>query len=169
MNSNFIFDLDQTIVESTIAEEDRKRRNWQEVYRLIPSFKVYEGILSWLAEILESGGKIAIVTSSPSTYATKVLTYFNIPRHLVVGYHDTKNRKPHPEPILFALSALKFDPRQTFSLGDREMDIRASKSAGVKSCACYWGSNEVEALKNSNAEHHFKTVEEAVSFFRSRI
>ena len=34
-----IFDLDQTLIDSSIAETERKRRNWKGVYELIPKFK----------------------------------------------------------------------------------------------------------------------------------
>ena len=39
-----IFDLDQTLIDSSIAVEERRKRNWEKVYSLIPNFKVFEGV-----------------------------------------------------------------------------------------------------------------------------
>ena len=50
--------------------------------------------------------RVAIVTNSPSLYAKKVLRHFNIPYDTLIGYHDVKKRKPHPEPMQFALEKL---------------------------------------------------------------
>lgn len=45
MIKGLILDLDQTLVDSSVATEARRCRDWQRVYSLIPSFRMYQGIL----------------------------------------------------------------------------------------------------------------------------
>ncbi|GAA5578824.1 hypothetical protein Pgin02_01853 [Porphyromonas gingivalis] len=41
---SIIFDLDLTLVDTSVLEELRKKRNWNTVYSLIPSTSLYDGI-----------------------------------------------------------------------------------------------------------------------------
>jgi HAD superfamily hydrolase (TIGR01509 family) len=159
-----IIDLDQTILDTSIAEQHRANRNWAEVYKLIPSFKVYSGIHELLSQIREMNVKIAIVTTSPSIYTEKITKYFNIPYDVKVCYHDVPRRKPFPDQMLLAIKQLKLNPSRTLSLGDRAIDIKASKDAGIKSCACFWGTKERDLLQNSEYDICFSTVEDAKNY-----
>jgi phosphoglycolate phosphatase-like HAD superfamily hydrolase len=141
-----IFDLDQTIIDTQIAEPDRAKRNWFAVYQLIPRFTLYPGILDALAWIQEREIAICIVTSSPEIYCKKVLQYWNIPYHHTVCYHDTTNKKPHPEPMLKALERMRMQSVGSISFGDRDIDIISSNGAGIKSVACLWGALDTTTL-----------------------
>ena len=65
-----IFDLDLTLVDSTVAEEARSRRDWQRVYSLISQFKLYPGIEDVFNHIRlnRCDLKVAIVSTAPSAY-----------------------------------------------------------------------------------------------------
>ena len=58
-----IFDLDQTLVESLVATQDRRSRNWNTVYSKIPQFKVYDEIIRVLKFLDEKNIPVCIVTS----------------------------------------------------------------------------------------------------------
>jgi phosphoglycolate phosphatase-like HAD superfamily hydrolase len=146
MIKGIILDLDQTIVDTSLAEDCRRLRNWTEVYTLIPNFILYEGFNEVFTLIREKEIKCCIVTNSPNLYATRVVKYFNIPCEFIIGYHDTLKRKPNPEPMLKALQKLGIDKDCVISLGDRAIDIIASNASGIKSVACTWGSNEINEL-----------------------
>lgn len=148
-----IIDLDQTIVDSSSAEHLRKERKWSDVYKLIPSFILYEGISELIKELRKKGIKVAVVTSSPSTYAKKVLEHFMIEVDVLVCYHDTKLRKPNPDPINHAIQKLAPCSSVCISIGDHENDIIASKSAGIKTVGCTWGCISVEELKKSSPDY----------------
>lgn len=160
----FIFDLDQTLIDSKIALDLRKRRNWKAVYDLIPKMAPYPYVYDTIKHIKCQGHKIAIVTTSPKKYASLILEQFNLSINILVAYHDVKQRKPHPESILLATAKAKSSPNDTISFGDRAIDIAASNSAGVKSCACIWDSFEVEELINSNPDFIFNTPEEMYNY-----
>lgn len=143
----FIFDLDQTLIDTSSSEFYRKQNNWNAVYELIPGFKLYEGISNILSEINENGHKICIVTASPEIYCKKIICEFNLPIDLTVCYHDTKMKKPHPDPIHLALSKMELPSNMVISVGDRDLDIIASKSANVFTIGAMWGLNEIEKNK----------------------
>ncbi len=143
----FIFDLDQTLIDSSLSEINRKQNNWKVVYELIPQFKLYSGINNLLLEIIKNGHKICIVTSSPEVYCKKIISEFNLPIELAVCYHDTILKKPYPDPIQLALLKMKLPSNMVISVGDRDLDIIASKSANVFTIGAMWGLNEIEKNK----------------------
>lgn len=167
MVENLIFDLDQTLIDSSIAESYRRSGQWSQVYATIPSFRSYTGITDLLSYTREKDLKICIVTTSPSTYCKKVLEHWGIPYHHTICYHDVKKRKPDPEAFLKALELLKAKPEETLSFGDRVIDIQASKAAGVRSVACLWGSAEVAQLVRSQPTYIANTPLEALTILKS--
>lgn len=144
-----IFDLDQTLIDSSIADQPRKLRQWQRVYSLIPSFYMYDSILEVIQSIRLKHIPFAIVTSSPESYCVKVLSNFKIQCEYRVCYHDTRFKKPHPEPILLAARKLDCEIKSIYSFGDRDIDIKASNDAGVNSVACLWGASDPDSLLSS--------------------
>lgn len=136
-----IFDLDQTIIDSSIAYEERKNGNWQKVYTLIPKMKPYDGVVKLIHKLLEYGIKVAVVTSSPRSYCERVLDFWGITGVITVCYHDTANHKPDPEPILEAISRMgNQEGKPIIAIGDEEKDIIAANRAGVISVLAYWGN-----------------------------
>lgn len=155
-----IFDLDQTLVDSTIARRHRDSRQWQEVYELIPSFLEYKGIRELFNLLYNADIKIAIVTSAPDKYCKQVIQYFGWKIDYTVTYYDTQNRKPHPEPIEKAIVAL--GGGKTLSLGDDPRDIIASNKAGAISVACTWGADNKDILLSSKPDYLCNSVSEVI-------
>jgi phosphoglycolate phosphatase-like HAD superfamily hydrolase len=153
MIKGIIFDLDQTIVDSSIAASLRQTRAWQLVYKLIPSFTVYPGFDEVFLFLRENCISCCIVTTTPGSYASKVADYFNIPCEFIIDYYSTSMQKPHPEPMLKALERFNLPNYSVLSIGDRAIDIQSSKSAGIKSVACTWGTYELPSLLASNPDY----------------
>lgn len=154
----YIFDLDQTIVDSSIAEGYRKQKEWRIVYSLIPQFRIYEGIDEIFEMLHRRGERICVVTSSPRKYCEAVLRQFDLKADVLVCYHDTKLNKPYPDPIFKAVELLGERSEDVVSIGDTENDVIASKAAGVISCLALWGS-QIDNV-NITADYVFKTVGE---------
>lgn len=55
--------------------------------------------------------------------------YFKV----AVGYEDTENHKPDPEPLLLATKRLGIRPEECVYIGDVENDVKAARAAGMKS------------------------------------
>ena len=74
MKKGVIFDLDQTLVDSSIAEAYRGK-NWAKVNELIPQFVFYDGFKQVLDFIKLNDIKIAIVSTAVSNYVYRVLNH----------------------------------------------------------------------------------------------
>lgn len=146
MRKGVIFDLDQTLVDSSIAEQHRRNRNWPLVYRLIPSFVLYNGIKEVFTYMNDNKIRSCVVTSSPKNYAKKVVEYFGVPCEFIIDFFSTSQIKPHPAPMLKALELFNLSNHEVISFGDRAVDIESAKSANIKSVACIWGTREEKAL-----------------------
>jgi len=141
MFKGIIFDLDQTLIDSSIAREYRKSRKWDEVYPLIPKFKKYSNIIACCNRLKEIGIKVAIVTSSPGVYSKKVTKYWNINYDYLITYHDTKKNKPNPEPIQKAIDKMRISSKNIICVGDDSKDITAANKSNCISVAALWGKD----------------------------
>jgi phosphoglycolate phosphatase-like HAD superfamily hydrolase len=145
-----IFDLDQTLIDSSAAEALRKERKWNQVYDLIPILNPYEEIHEIIALLSRHNIPIAIVTSSPQPYCERVITQWGWNINAKVCWHCTKNHKPSPDPILLALKRLNLVTHENVvSIGDHSKDIHASKAAKVFSIGCTWGLLDSKELLES--------------------
>ena len=162
----YIFDLDQTVVDSRVAEKYRNQRDWRKVFSLISQFELYEGMEEIFDILHQKGQKICIVTSSPESYCKAILKYFDLQVDYKVCYYDTKNHKPYPDPILKALELMNENENNVISIGDADNDIIASKKAGVTSCLALWGREDKS--KSKNADIVFENVEELKNYILKR-
>lgn len=163
---SIIFDLDLTLVDSTLAEQARSERNWQKAYSLIPQFTVYKGFTSIFDLIRKYKIKASIVSTSPRAYVEKVVEHFQLPIQWIVGYHDSKLHKPNAAPMLRALEMMGEQAINTISFGDRVIDIQASNAACIESVACFWGTKERAALVHSKYRHAIIDPLEIITLIR---
>jgi phosphoglycolate phosphatase-like HAD superfamily hydrolase len=160
-----IFDLDLTLVDSTIAENARSHRDWTLVYSLIPRFVLYPGIEEVFQFIRSNRQRylVSIVSTAPSSYVSRVANHFHIPVDTIIGYHDAP-RKPSPAGMLLAMQRMGTLPEDTVSFGDRAIDIQASKAAGIRSIACTWGTKEEYLLKRSYPDSLISSSLEMINY-----
>lgn len=104
------------------------------------------------------GIKLAIVSSSPSSYVQRVVQHFGWSFDVMVCYHDTNKHKPHPAPFIEAANQLKIDVRDCWAVGDDSKDIIAAKASGMYAVAAFWGSLDKESLKRTKPDAIFETV-----------
>ena len=166
MKNNIIFDLDLTLVDTTLAEPYRSRRDWPGAYSVLPQCTVYDGLSEVFDIIRKFGINTCIVSTSPRPYVEKVVQTFNLPINHIVAYHDAKPIKPHPAPMLKALELLGCDARSAISFGDRVIDIQSSNGAGIESVACFWGTKEKTELMRSGYTHAIIKPSEILTLIR---
>lgn len=78
---------------------------------------------------------------------------------LTVGFNDTTNHKPDPEPLLFACKSLQIKPEEAVYIGDAESDFLAAKAAGMK----FILFAKANFLHTSNYTDSFKELPEIIS------
>lgn len=165
MFKKIIFDVDQTLVDTTCLERERNDRNWSQVYQLIPRAHLYEGLEEVFETIRKYGVSVVLITTTPRLYVERIAQQFHIPYNYIVSYHDAPP-KPSPEPMLLALQLLNAEPYEVLSFGDREIDIRASNAAGIESIACFWGTLEPNLLLKSGYRHAIRKPVEILTLLR---
>lgn len=160
-----LFDLDLTLVDTTVLEPFRHKRDWQGAYSNISRCTLYPGIPELFDFIRRNGIQVCIVSTSPRPYVERIARHFNIPFNAIVGYHDAKPTKPAPQPMFKALELLNSRSEDAVSFGDRAIDILAAKSAGIKAVACTWGTKELQNLLASNPDAVINSVSEIATYF----
>jgi len=89
------------------------------------------------AEVIKTLGRdfiLGIVTSriKESVYEAPALAELASHFKVAVGYQDTTNHKPHPEPLLFAAKKLGVKPKECIYIGDALSDLQAGRAAGMQ-------------------------------------
>ena len=148
--------MDLTLVDTTCLEELRHKREWSQVYNLIPQTSMYAGMADVLEVIRKHNIKTAIVSTSPRPYIERLIAFYNIPAQYIVSYHDAKPIKPHPAPMLKALEFMQIPASKAISFGDRV----------IESVACFWGTKEKSELLQSGYSHAIVRPDEILTLIR---
>ncbi|KZM46951.1 HAD-IA family hydrolase [Labrenzia sp. OB1] len=160
-----IFDFDQTLVDTSSVEHLRATRNWKAVMARASQLPVYEGVNNLIQELHDAGQTIAIVTKSPDMVPKAFIKAHSWPIAIVVGYHHVKNRKPHPEGLLLAMSKAGASPSETYHVGDQPQDTEASRAADVIAVGSAWGCTDTSELEVSKPDVLFSSVAELREYF----
>jgi HAD superfamily hydrolase (TIGR01509 family) len=74
---------------------------------------------------------------------------------------DTKERKPHPEPLQLALRRMRLAPSQTVYVGDAPEDLEMARSAGVRAAIAVLGPFPTEKrLRAANPDALLDSIED---------
>ncbi|HKR55289.1 MAG TPA: pyrophosphatase PpaX [Gemmatimonadales bacterium] len=101
----------------------------------------YDGVVDAVKALRKQGKKLGLVTSKFRSGAYRGLKKVGLDEefHVVVGADEVTNPKPHPEPVLTALSRLSVTPEEAVFIGDSRHDMECGRAAGVKTAAVLWG------------------------------
>jgi len=101
----------------------------------------YEGVVEQVRALRAGGKTLGLVTSKLRGGALRGLRLVGIEEEfaVVVGSDEVTNPKPHPEPVLTALSRLGHAAQGTVFIGDSRHDLESGRAAGVKTAAVLWG------------------------------
>jgi len=93
---------------------------------------VLEPGLKELLKKLKPDFGLAVATNRSTTIG-KVLEYNGLKEFfdIVVSSLDVKKPKPHPESLLKILDFFHIDPKDTFYIGDSQIDNESARAAGV--------------------------------------
>lgn len=157
----YIFDLDNTIIETDIALPYRESGDWKTAYSMIPNMRQYYCVVDSIKQLIRRGIDVAIVTSSPTEYCVRIMRYLGISLNNVVCvcFHDTENHKPNPDPFIVASKLMKHNNMNIFCVGDQISDILACDNANqadpdhtyIPLFAC-WQSNRWKLNQDNRSE-----------------
>ncbi len=134
-------------------------------FQRVEAASVHEGMRAYpgIRETLASLGawKLAAVTnkrhdtSVEALQVTGLLPLFA----LVLGGDSVPRKKPAPDPIFRAASALGVQPTECAVVGDTENDVRAGKAAGARTIGVTWGYGTRARLEAAGVEYLIETPE----------
>lgn len=123
---------------------------YKEHYRKIFCDKTL--LLPHTREALELASRYAtlgVVTTKTAKYSKELLEYNGLMDYfdVLVGREDVQNPKPHPEPILKALSKLQIDTNEIWMVGDTCMDMSSASQANIRGVAVTCGYATKKSLE----------------------
>ncbi len=131
----------------------------------------FPGIEGSLSRLRSAGVKVAVVTSKRLASVEMALKNFPGLRNVVdrfVTLEDTKEHKPHPEPLLRGLDLLGGVPRDEAAyVGDSPFDVEAARAAGLTSVAVSWGAFSEGRLRGAEPDHLVPDIDSAVDVLLS--
>jgi pyrophosphatase PpaX len=156
-------------------------RNWTEVAREleVESFEVlqreihrglqiafcdavlFPQVVTILEQCRAQRVKTALVTSAPRIVLNDAMPRLGLESlfDYVVCADDVTNFKPHPEPLLMTLSALRCEPEQSIMIGDSTADILAGKAAGTATALYMTDAHDAfhhaDTLRATEPDHIF--------------
>ena len=123
--------------------------------------KPYDGIIPLLTALREGGIRVAVV-SNKFDAATKALCaeYFGELVEVAIGERTGVRKKPAPDTVLEALSALGVSAEGAVYIGDSDVDIHTAKNAAMPCMSVTWGLRDEDFLLAGGATTLVHTPEE---------
>lgn len=152
--------IDEERVEEMVA---RYRKFNHEQHDIL--VKEYETVYDTVKTLHEKEFKIGIVTTkirqtvNMGLKLTKLDSFFDV----IVTLDDVENAKPHPEPILKALSQLNAKPEEAIMVGDNHHDIEAGKNAGTKTAGVSWSLKGLEYIQSLHPDYILNKMSDLLS------
>ncbi len=131
--------------------------------------RCFPGALETVAELRRRGHPVGIVTAKAERGAFRTLEHTGLMPHVrtVVGADSCANSKPHPEPVLLALSRLGASPGDAILVGDSPHDVAAAKSAGALAAAALWGAGHRDVLAAAGPDYFLRDVRDVAALVES--
>lgn len=94
----------------------------------------FAGAVQFLDECRARQAKLGIVTSTTRPFVDRFIESHGLHGYFqaIVTASDVANHKPHPEPVLLALSLLGARPEDSLIIGDSSVDLLAGHAAGIE-------------------------------------
>lgn len=159
-----IFDLFRR-VEPAIEEKRMKELflDYKENYmKFIGSTKLLPKAKETLEALSAKNLKMAVVTTKSRYNAVKVLESFGLAHYFgaVVGFEDTDEHKPSPDPIIKAAGALGLELGSLAVVGDTDADVAAGKAAGAVTIAVTTGVTPIHKILEKEPDYVINNIME---------
>jgi len=129
-------DRDPALLESL-------RLRFLELYRdaIAVGSRPFDEMHALLAEIEARGLHWGVVTNKPGWLTDPLLAALDLAGRAacVVSGDTTANKKPHPEPLLYACRLIDRDAANCLYVGDALRDIQAGRAAGMTTVVANYG------------------------------
>ncbi len=122
--------------------------------------RAFPGAVEVVRALAAAGHPIGVVTAKIEHGALRTLRHTGLLPYVqaVIGADSCAHAKPHPEPVLLALSRLEEAPGEALLVGDSPHDIAAAKAAGARAVAALWGACARPVLAAAGADFFLDDV-----------
>ncbi|MFK2825462.1 pyrophosphatase PpaX [Bacillus sp. B190/17] len=120
----------------------------------------FDGVFETIRTLKENNFKLAIVSTKLRDTVIKGLKLTNLYPFfdVIVAMDDVTHTKPHPEPLLKALTALDSKPEEAIMVGDNFHDINGGKNAGTLTAGVAWSVKGKEFLQSFHPDYMLETM-----------
>ncbi|HET7177325.1 MAG TPA: HAD-IA family hydrolase [Solirubrobacterales bacterium] len=149
-----IFDLDETLLDSSALAGARRRREWKRVFPRLDSVEEFEvgaeepPVASLPEEARKRGLAVGLLTQSPKRYAEELARRFGIGVQKTVSGSEGLPEKPDPSGLISLARALAVAPRECIYVGDGVEDFGAAAAAGAVSVGVSWSTQTPRAWRH---------------------
>ena len=139
-----IFDLDETLLDTSMLREDRAHRRWGNLAARLDEVQPYSDDKSRVqaadlpARVKDMGFQAGVLTHSPRWYAERLLSAFDIPYDALITGSDGYAPKPDPSSLRAIADELGVPVEDCIMVGDDAADIGAAQNAGAASIGVAW-------------------------------
>ncbi len=155
--------------DSNVSEEDFQTANNEVSGMFDHLLYLGENAEQLLRQLKASGKKIGLVTTRGSNSLPRLLELYGISDifDVIVNRDGAKERKPHPQPIAFALEQLGVsDPSRAIYVGDKQVDdVIAGNALGMQTVLV--GSEPLDPY-GARPTHHYSSLEPLLKKFSRR-
>ncbi|GGB53921.1 pyrophosphatase PpaX [Virgibacillus dakarensis] len=122
-------------------------------------------VVETLTRLKKHGLQLGIVTTKMRHTVNKGLKLTAIDHFFetIITLDDVTHAKPHPEPIVKAMSNLSAQPETTLMVGDNSHDIEAGQNAGVATAAVAWSLRGKEELLAYNPTYMLDDIRDLLT------
>ncbi len=134
------------------ARWDEAGTIWREKYiERSHAVSLFPDVLGTLNALADRNLRLGVVTSADRRRFLEDLDRLALADRFeaLVAFEDTRNKKPHPEALLLALSRLGVRSRDALYVGDRPEDIAMGKRAGALTAAVVSSFSNEEMLRSA--------------------
>lgn len=130
--------------------------------------KLFPGVRSTLTELKECSYTLGVVTSQNRAELDATRKHIGVDDliDVWVSASDAEYPKPHPAPVVKALTSIGVDAQKAVMIGDSVSDIQAGRAAETLVGAALWGVQNPAALLQLKPELVFRTIPELLSLLR---
>jgi HAD superfamily hydrolase (TIGR01549 family) len=141
-----IFDLDETLLDTSPLREARQLQRWSEVMRRLVEVQPYRiaetdvEVIDVPLRLREEGLRVGVLTASPRHYAEALLEHFGIVYDGLVTGSDGYAAKPDPAGLRAVAEQLGVDVTRCAYVGDLDIDVATAVSAGAMAVGVCWSA-----------------------------
>lgn len=124
--------------------------------------RLYPGVLETLDVIKCNNIPMVLVTNKPTSFTEVLLSKVELKNYFefVLCGDTLANKKPHPEPLLYAAARSKAVPQQCLMVGDSKSDVEASRASFFKVVCVSYGYNHGEPIGLSKPDYLINSITE---------